>query len=77
MKAFAQQWTSLEAREAEFFPLGDVVVSKSHVYARSRAGGHEVDWPLLQFFRFRGGLILELRPFHWDTAAILRSIHGV
>ena len=75
MKAFASHWASLEARDPEFFPFHNVVISKSHVYAKSRITRHDADWPLLQLFRFRGSLIVELRPFHWDTAAILSAMH--
>lgn len=71
IKAFASIWSSLEVKEAEIFPLGDIVVSRSKVYARARANQHETTWPLLQFFRIREGRILELRPFYWDTAALV------
>ena len=70
MKAFSAQWSSLEVKDAEFYPVGDVVFSRSHVYATARGSGHPADWPLLQFFRVRNSRILELRPFHWDTAAM-------
>ena len=35
----------------------------------ARVSDQADDWPLLQYFRMRGAKILELRPFHWDTAA--------
>ncbi len=71
MQAFAQQWSSLEVKGTELYPNGDVVVSKSHVYAVAQATGLHLDWPLLQFFRMRENKILELRPFYWDTATLL------
>ena len=74
MKAFSAQWTSLEVRGAELYPSGDVVVSRSHVYAVSRVSGRQLDWPLLQFFRLRDRRILELRPVYWDTAALLAGM---
>lgn len=74
MKAFGEQWFSLEVRNPEFYPSDAVVVSRSHVYAGARATGRRIDWPLLQFFRFRNVRILELRPFHWDTAAMLPAL---
>ncbi len=74
MQAFARQWSSLEVKNAELYPHGDVIVSKSHVYAVSRDNGRHLDWPLLQFFRIRDGRILELRPFYWDTAVLLKGI---
>ncbi len=76
MKAFTQQWSSLEAKNAELYPHENVIVSKSHVYAVLRANGRHLDWPLLQFFRMRNDKILELRPFYWDTAALISGMTG-
>jgi ketosteroid isomerase-like protein len=74
MKAFAEQWSSLEVKDSELYPNGDVIVSKSHVYAVAKRTGRAVDWPLLQFFRVRNSKIIELRPFHWDTATLLEAL---
>ncbi len=74
MQAFAQQWSSLEVKGTELYQDGDVIVSKSHVYAVAKATGLNLDWPLLQFFRMREKKILELRPFYWDTAALLMML---
>ena len=71
LEAFSAQWSSVEVRDSEFYPSGEVVFSRSHVYAVARASGQPVDWPLLQFFRVRASKILELRPFYWDTAKLL------
>ena len=71
MQAFSQVWSSLEVKDTELYSQGDVIVSKSHVYAVAKATGLPVDWPLLQFFRVRKRRILELRPFYWDTAALM------
>lgn len=74
MKAFGRQWAALEVSRPEFHPSGDIVVVRSHVYAKARATGRDVDWPLLQIFRVHDGRILELRPFQWDTAAMLPAL---
>ena len=74
LKAFSAQWSSLEVKDSEFYPVGDVVFSRSHICAVARATGQPADWPLLQFFKVRNNRILELRPFHWDTAAMLPSL---
>ena len=76
MKAFAHQWTSMEMKNSELYPSGDVVVGKSHVHAVARGTGKHVDWPLLQFFKMRNGRILELSPFYWDTAKLLHDLKG-
>ena len=77
MKAFAQQWSSLEVRGSEFYTQGDVIVSKSHAYAIAKTTGRQLDWPLLQFFRLRENKILEIWPFYWDTAALLSGSEGL
>ena len=74
LQAFSAQWSSLEVKDSEFFPVADVVFSRSHVYAVARTSHQAVDWPLLQFFKMRGDKILELRPFYWDTAAMLPAL---
>ena len=74
MKAFGAQWSSLEVKDSEFYPVGDVIFSRSHVYAVTRRSNQTVDWQLLQFFRIRGDRILELRPFYWDTGAMLPAL---
>ena len=75
LKAFGAQWSSLEVKDSKFYPVGDVVFSRSHVYAVARVSNQGVDWPLLQFFRMREAKILELHPFHWDTAAMLPALN--
>ncbi|WP_164923810.1 nuclear transport factor 2 family protein [Sinorhizobium fredii] len=77
MEAFGRVWSHLEVRDPQFYPSGDeVIVSRSHVHATVRATGQAVDWPLMQFFRVRNNRIVELRPFYWDTAALLAGIGG-
>ena len=75
MKSFAQLWSSLEVKDSELYPNGDVVISRSHVYAIAKEDGRPIDWPLLQFFRLRNGRVLELWPFYWDTATLLAGLH--
>lgn len=51
---------------SDFGPL----VVHTRVRARSRVTGHELDFPILQTVTVLGGLITEVHPFYWDTAAI-------
>jgi hypothetical protein len=76
LKVFCEQWASLEVKDSEFYPLDNVVISRSHVYAVSRATGQAIDWPLLQYFKLRASRILELRPFHGDTASMLPALNA-
>ena len=74
LRAFSATWSSLDVQGSEAVAVGDLVFSRSKVRAVSRATGHRADWDLLQYFRIKNGLIAELRPFHWDTAAILSAL---
>ena len=74
LQAFADTWSSMEMHGAQTFVDGCHVTSWSHVYAVLRQTGETVDWPLLQLFRLSDGRIAELRPFHWDTAAMMPAI---
>ncbi len=74
MQKFSQAWTSLAVQGSELFVFGEVIVSRSHVYAEARANQRKADWPLLQMFRLRESRIRELRPFYWDTAALLNVL---
>lgn len=70
MRAFATQWAAMAVTGSEFFPVGDVIVTRSHVHATHKPTGRSVAWPLLQYFKFREGRVVELWPFYWDTATL-------
>ena len=74
MRLFAQVWASLEVTEPEQMLMGNVVINRSRVYAERRGSGEKLDSPLLQYFRFRKGLIVELWPFYWDTAKLVNQL---
>ena len=74
LRMFKATWSSLEVRDSQVFGDGDTLFSRSHVYATARATNKPTDWPLLQQFTLSQGGVLELRPFHWDTAAILPAL---
>ncbi|MFL9866512.1 nuclear transport factor 2 family protein [Paraburkholderia fungorum] len=74
MKAFAQQWSSLDVVDPTFYTIDENIFSRSHVYAVAKRSGVAVDWPLLQHFVIRNGRILELSPFYWDTSLVLRAL---
>jgi ketosteroid isomerase-like protein len=75
MAAFSEVWSSLTVTDPSFFPSGsDVVFVRSTVQATARASGAQLSWPLLQMITVRDGLILEIQPFYWDTAAIVAAL---
>lgn len=75
MAAFSEVWSSLTVAEPMFFPSGpDVVFVRSTVKATARANGARSTWPLLQMITVKDGLILEIQPFYWDTAAVVATL---
>lgn len=64
----------MEVRGSEFYTDGNTVISKSNVFAIDRHSGKKIDWPLLQIFKMHNGKILELSPFYWDTATLIRDL---
>lgn len=75
MIAFGEQWASLSVQEPQFFPAGEeVVFVRSTVVAQAKATGVDLTWPLLQMITVRNGRILEIQPFYWDTAQVVRAL---
>ncbi|OKL61386.1 hypothetical protein UA08_03838 [Talaromyces atroroseus] len=77
-----QDWTR---RMADYFDIVDVqnpeiferadsdrIVVLSNIHLRVRKSGQEMDFPFCQTFTIdlQRGVIVELRPFYWDVAAI-------
>lgn len=66
-----QTWAAFDLSEQEFLATTqDRAVVLTHVRARARATGTEIDFPILQIIRTKDGRITDIRPFYWDTAAI-------
>ncbi|MGY0058737.1 nuclear transport factor 2 family protein [Streptomyces sp. LZ34] len=66
-------WEAFEMVEQEFLATGETAVVLTQVHARARATGHELTFPILQTVLVKDGLITEVRPFYWDTAAIAEA----
>lgn len=69
--AMAETWETFEIGEQQFLATGETAVVHTQVHARARATGRELTFPVLQTITVRGGRIMEVRPFYWDTAAIV------
>ena len=68
--AMSQTWEAFDMVGQEFLSTGETAVVLTHVHARARATGRELEFPVLQTLRVVDGCITEVRPFYWDTAAI-------
>jgi len=69
----SQAWEAFDMIEQEFLTTTGTGVVLTHVHARARATGHELDFPILQTIRVQSGRITEVHPFYWDTAAIVTA----
>ncbi|WP_370970675.1 nuclear transport factor 2 family protein [Amycolatopsis sp. cg9] len=68
--AMSGTWDVFELVDQAFLATTSPLVVLTHVHARARATGRELDFPILQTITVTGGRITEVRPFYWDTAAI-------
>ncbi|MGW6333531.1 nuclear transport factor 2 family protein [Nocardia rhamnosiphila] len=68
--AMSATWDRFDMAEQTILSDSGPLVVHTHVHARSRVTGCELDFPILQTVTVLGGLITEVRPFYWDTAAI-------
>lgn len=68
---FAATWTFLPGKTFEYLTddKGRVMVLTLG-RAVAKATGREIEWRLAELFTVRDGLITEIRPYYWDTAAI-------
>ncbi len=72
--AMSETWAVFDLRDQEFrSTTPDSAVVLTQVHARSRATGREIDFPILQLIRTADGRISQVRPFYWDTAAIVAA----
>jgi ketosteroid isomerase-like protein len=71
--AMSKTWESFDMTEQEILATGETAVVLTQVRARARATGRELTFPILQTIKVKDGQISEVRPFYWDTAAIVTS----
>ncbi len=68
--AMSGVWDRFEMAEQTFLADESPLVVLTHVRARARSTGRELDFPILQTITIDAGRISEIRPFYWDTAAV-------
>ncbi|MGV9877910.1 nuclear transport factor 2 family protein [Streptomyces sp. NPDC003006] len=74
--AMGEAWETFDMVEQEFLATGETAVVLTQVRARARATGRELSFPILQTITVRDGQITEVRPFYWDTQAIVDACAG-
>ena len=74
MAAMSRAWTSLEFLDRKFVVEGESVVVVNRGRLRARATGRTLDTSVMQLITVKDGLITEIQPFYWDTAAVLDAL---
>jgi ketosteroid isomerase-like protein len=69
--AMSRTWSEFEMIEQQYLCTTETAVVLTRVNARARSTGRDVSFPILQTLRVIDGRIAEVRPFYWDTAAIV------
>ncbi len=72
-RAMSGTWAEFDPVEQDFLATGETSVVRTTVRARSRATARELTFPILQTLTVLDGRITEVRPFHWDTEAVVRA----
>jgi ketosteroid isomerase-like protein len=70
MERLSQVYERAAFGDRTVFADGDDVFVLLRSDVRFRASGRRLRNIVLQHIRFRGGLIAEMSPFHWDTQAV-------
>ncbi|KIA62543.1 nuclear transport factor 2 family protein [Nocardia vulneris] len=75
-RAMSATWDRFELKSQVFLSESNPLVVLTHVHARSRRTGRELEFPILQTITVDDGRITEVNPFYWDTAAITAACSG-
>ena len=57
-------------------PSGDVFAVMFRIGYRSAQSGQKIEMQVLELLSFRDGRIADIKPFHWDTKALLDHSAG-
>ncbi|MFB9833754.1 nuclear transport factor 2 family protein [Actinoallomurus acaciae] len=76
MAAMSEAWRSLEFFEQRFVVDGDAVVVLNRGRLQARATGRVLDTSVMQMITVKDGLIAEMVPFYWDTAAVADTLRS-
>ncbi len=74
LAGFAAAWRNVRSMELSYALSGGQVVSLSRMTATAVPTGRPVDMRVAETFRVIGGKIAEVRPYYFDTAALLQAL---
>ncbi|APS17864.1 ketosteroid isomerase [Streptomyces sp. Tue 6075] len=72
-RTMSDTWAEFELMAQDFLATGETSVVRPVARARPRATGRELTFPVLQTLIVQDGRITEVRPFSWDTDAVVRA----
>ena len=74
IRLMGETWSQMTLEGLVAVRDGDLVFLSCTLRLVSRATGRSIEQPFAEALRFRGGRLLEGRPFYFDTAALLATI---
>ena len=73
--ALLSDWEMIHYTVGEFVAQGEVVVMRGSMAWRNKRTGKEVETPKIDFWRFRGGKVVEFYEYY-DTARTIAAASG-
>ncbi|WP_112228707.1 nuclear transport factor 2 family protein [Lentzea atacamensis] len=70
-RAMSRTWDTFDMEDQKVLATTSPLVVLTQVRARARTTGRELHFPILQAITVEDGHITEVRPFYFDTAAIV------
>ena len=69
-----QTWQDLQVEPKRFLDAGEYVIVILRLTWTNQKTGKHAETDLAEFFKFDGNKIIEILPFYWDTAAMLKTL---
>lgn len=74
LAGFGAAWRDVQSHDLVFAAADDQVVALSRMTAIAVPSGHPVDMRVAETFRVADGKIAEVRPYYFDTAALIAAL---
>ena len=67
-------WKDLQIVPKQFLDAGEYVIVFVRLIWTSQKTGEQVEADLAEFWKLEDGKIIEILPYYWDTAAMIKTI---
>jgi ketosteroid isomerase-like protein len=71
---FMQTWKNAQIEPKTFLDAGEYVIAMVHLSWENQRTGGLFETDLAEFWKLEDGKIVEVRPFYWDTAEMLKTL---